>query len=179
MILILGVLILASPTAAKTTHIDQWAVGCVIAPGVDWVSDDGVLHGRGRLEAIVNYGFDEELGIAEIVGSGSVISSADIDLATGNGATWGLFSMIHLPLSTVGTFDGVWRVELAGWLFSHGDAEADGTGPLLRSKLRLSMLDEPVPLWLEEELALRPPPCGRENAVILHNLATVRGRPPR
>jgi hypothetical protein len=175
-ILLLGMLISAGSSEAKTTEIDQWAVGCVVYPGADWISD-GVLHGRGRAEAIVNYSYDDDAGAAVIVGSGTSISHIELDLATGDADMWGVFSMIYLPLSAEGTFDGDWTANLVGFMLASGWGTAEGTGPVSHSKLRMSMEGDTVPLWLEDELAIRPPPCGRVNASIFHNLGAIRGRP--
>jgi hypothetical protein len=162
-LLVVGVLVVASPSAAKRTSFDFWEVGCEQSAGDSWVDADGVLHGRGRVSAAVLYAYDPTASEVVMVGFDTVIGNADINLATGDGRVFGVFTLTYLqaPGSSTGTYDGTWDASLNIYTgaFS-GRAVANGTGDLRHQKMRMSLKDDPVPTWLTDYLAANPPPCG-------------------
>jgi hypothetical protein len=96
-LLVLGGLVFAGPSSAKSTQtpVDFWEVSCLVSPGMDWVSEDGVLHGRGRVTEVTLYAYNSVAMAAEIVGSSTAVGNANIDLATGDGRLFGTVSLIE------------------------------------------------------------------------------------
>ena len=164
-----GVLVTAGPSFAKSTKtpVDFWQVNCLVDPGIDWVSDDGILHGRGRIEEFVFYAQDPATMAGEIVGIGVSVGNANIDLATGDGRIFGTVSVIYLPVSTTETFDGRYQGGLtaSGVL---GQGISHGSGEARNQKLKLDFESAPPPQWLLEEL---PNACPADKPLsgIVHN----------
>ena len=167
-LLVAGVLVAVSPAAASKSPFDFWEVGCEQSAGESWVDADGVLHGRGRVTAAVLYAYDPVASEVVMVGFDTVIGNADIDLATGDGKVFGLFTLTYLvaPGTLTGTYDGPWdgTFNLFTGVFS-GRAFADGTGDLRHQKMRMSLESDPVPEWLTDYLADNPPPCGGDAGI--------------
>lgn len=144
-------------------------------PGISWVSE-GILHGRGRVSEAVFWAYDEDLGEGVVVGTDTVISNANLDLATGTGRVFGSFTLIYLPSdpSGEGTFDGTFNGSLADLFLFTGRAVGHGTGPLNGQKMRLFFETIPPPLWLQEALAANPPDC--ELPGIFHDTGFLHNR---
>jgi hypothetical protein len=173
-LLVVGALVTVGPAAAKKTAVDFWEVSCEVRPGLSWVTPDGFLHGRGRVSEAVFYVEDPGDG-AMVVGSDTVVANADIDLATGDGGVYGVFTQIYMPDpgSASGTYDGKFSGDLNLFTgFFSGRAYAAGTGDLRRQKFRMTIVSEPAPAWLADELAANPPPCGSD-ANIFHNTGFI------
>ena len=128
-LLVVGALVTSVPSFAKSTKtpVDFWQVACLVDPGIEWVSDEGILHGRGRVEQLVLYAYDAGTMAAEVVGSGVVVGNANIDPATGDGRLFGTVSVIYLPVSATGTFDGRYQGSLTGGI-SISDSVEGGAG---------------------------------------------------
>ena len=70
------------------------------------------------------------------------------------------------PGSPTGTYEGTWDASLNLYTgaFS-GGAVAEGTGDLRHQKMRMNLMEDPVPSWLTDYLAANPPPCGGDAGV--------------
>lgn len=176
-LLMVGALVTASPSFAKSTKtpIDLWWVHCLVDLGIEWVSGDQILHGRGRIEEVVLYAYDPETLAGEIVGSAVTVGNANIELATGDGRLFGATSLIYLPVSATGTFDGRYQGSLTGWGSVSGRGVLQGTGEARGLKMKLNFETEPWPSWLEEEL---PTACPADKPLvgIFHNTGFVHDR---
>ncbi len=173
-LLVVGALVTAVPSSAKSnkTPVDFWQVNCLVDLGIDWVSDEGILHGRGRVEQVFFYAYDPETTAAEIIGVGVSVSNANIDLATGDGALSGTVSVTYLPVSAIETFYGRWHASLTGWGSVSGQGSSHGTGEARGVTIKLNFSGEPPPPWLEVELPTACPPDIPQLG-ILHNTGYV------
>jgi len=162
-LLIVGAAVAAAPAVAKSMRmpVDFWEVSCETEPGRTWISDDGVLHNRGRVSQAVFYAYDESLGAGVLVGEDTVVSNANLDPATFSGRVFGTFTLTYLPASELGTFDGKFTGSLTGGVSFIGRAVGHGTGPLRGKKMKLSFATPELPLWLLEVLEENPPACGQ------------------
>ena len=100
---------------------------------------------------------------AQIVGSGLVVSNANIRVATGDGHFFGTVSVIYLPASATGTFDGRFRGSLTGWISVTGKGLSHGTGDARGLKLKLTFESEPPPPWL---VAVLPTTCPTDKPLV-------------
>ncbi len=175
-LVVVGAIVTSVPSSAKSTKtpLDFWQVACLVDPGIEWVSDDGVLHGRGRIEELVLYAYDPDTMAAEIVGSGVVVGSANIKLATGDGNFFGTVSVIYLPVSATATFDGRYQGSLTSSSIS-GKGVSHGTGEAHGMKIMLHFGAEPPPPWLE---AVLPTSCPTDKPLvaILRNTGFLHNR---
>lgn len=176
-LLVVGALVTSVPSSAKSTKtpVDFWQVACLVDLGMEWVSDEGILHGRGRVEELILYAYDTETMAAEIVGSGVVVGNANIELATGDGRIFGTVSVIYLPVSATGTFDGRYQGSLTGWISISGQGVSHGTGEARGLKFKLSFEGEPPPPWLA---AVLPTACPVDKPLVavLHNTGLLHDR---
>ena len=177
LLLIVGLTAAAGPATAKSTKsdVDFWEVSCMVDPGIEWV-EDGVLHGRGRLSTTILYANDppQDPPVWEVVGSDTVIGNINLDLATGQGRLFGTWSLIYLPESLSGTFDGTWNgsiqfVPPPVFVIVYGRAVGHGTGELSGMKMKLKLVgdpnaDPPPPYLLNPGLC----PPGTEYAGVSH-----------
>jgi hypothetical protein len=170
----LGLCFTSDSSQAKSikTPVDMWEVSCLVDPGMEWTSD-GNLHIRGRLTQATFY----DAITFEISGSDSIISNANLKLATGTGNLFGTWSAVYLPLSSSGTFDGSWTAKLTGGVSAIGKAVGQGTGDLRGMKMKLKLESDPnIPVGLLEVLAATPP-CDPSNVVgIIHDTGFVHQR---
>ncbi len=148
LLLVASVFIPATPSVAKATRtpVEFWEVNCLIDPGLQWVSEEGVLHIRGQLTQNTFY----DPVSFEIVGSNAVVSNANLDPATFSGTLSGKFSLFYLPMSDTGTFDGSWNGKLTGGVAFTGRAVGHGTGELRGMKIKQRLVGDPA----------NPPPPG-------------------
>lgn len=87
------------------------------APGVVWISEEGILQIRGAEGAGVTSG--------DIPGTMAFTLNAAIDLSTGEGRAWGTY------VSSDGygnTFEGTWLVSVTGYVNIEGISVGHGTG---------------------------------------------------
>jgi len=152
--LVVGALVTSVPSFAKSTKtpVDFWQVSCLMDPGIEFVSDEGILHGRGRIERFLFYVLDPQTMAGEIVGTGVTVGNANIKLATGDGKFFGAVSTIYLPASATETFDGRYHGSITGWISISGRGISHGTGEARGMKIVLNFGTEPLPAWLEAEL---------------------------
>jgi hypothetical protein len=156
-LLVVGVLVAVSPAVAKRVPVDLWEVSCLVEEGMPWVAD-GMLHERGRIARAVFYDSDT----FAVIGSDTIISNLDLNLATGAGKLFGVWSAIYLPVSGTGTFDGTWSGEgefppPPNPVSASARALGYGTGDLRGARMRLRLDTAPVPAELLEVLAADNP----------------------
>lgn len=173
-IVVVGLCVPSSSTLAKSikTPVDMWEVSCLVDPGMEWISN-GNIHIRGRLTQATFY----DAVTFEIAGSDSIISNANLKLATGTGNLFGTWSAVYLPLSSSGTFDGSWTAKLTGGVSAIGKAVGQGTGELRGMKMKLKLESDPdIPAGLLQVLATTPP-CDPANVIgIIHDTGFVHQR---
>jgi hypothetical protein len=168
---VVGALVTSGPSSAKSskTPVKFWQVDCLVDPGIDWVSDEGILHGRGRVVQFFFYAYDPP---AEIIGVGVSVSNANIDLATGDGQFSGTVSVLYLPVSATEAFYGTYHGSLTGWGVSiSGQGISHGTGDARGVKIKLHFDNPPPPQWLEELPTACPPDLPKVG--ISHNVGYV------
>jgi hypothetical protein len=168
----LSLFVTAGPAAAKKVEVDFWEVACLLDPGIDWL-DDGILHGRGRTTYAVFYAWDPVAEEAVVVGSGTVVSNADLTFPEGTGGLFGVHSTLYPSVSELGTFQGTWSGHLKEWVEFSGSGVGRGTGPLEGAKMLLTIASDPIPEWLLEELTTNPPEC--EVVSIAHDTGFIIG----
>ena len=180
-LLVAALLILASPSAAdpmkNKTAVDVWEVSCLVDPGIQWLSAEGILHVRGRVSQATFY----ESGSFDIVGSDTIVSNANLshvnlDPLTFDGSLFGTWSAVYLPASNSGTFDGAWHARLTDGGFAVGKAVGQGSGELRGKKMKLNLvvdpIDDPPPPGLFSASGF--PPCDPSLIVgIIHDTGFV------
>ena len=173
-LVLVGILILAAPAAAKSTKTayDFYEVVCLETPGIPWQAGS-TLHIRGQVNQNVLY--DAE---ANIIGSNTVIANVNINLQTGRQQLFGTFSSILLPESETGTFDGGWHATAWPDGSFRGKAVGQGTGENRGKKARFD-LNNVDPSTLPQAILdiLSPPPCASFLGIFLDTgFVHTRGR---
>jgi len=114
--------------------------GVIIEPGEEWISEDNVLHVRGRVMVYVVE--SEEYRIA---GTNRITQNYDLNLTTGNGPY--TVTCYHEPSAV----DGRWEGRLIGgfknFVFS-GEGVAKGYGEL-HGYIQVVTLHDTPPPWSE------------------------------
>jgi len=106
-------------------------------PGQEWVSEDNVLHVRGRVVLDII-----ESDESRIAGISTVTWDMDMDLITGNGTYTS--KCFHEPSAFDGTWEGRLIGELKNFIFS-GQGACRGTGEFEGMRMILQIHDTPPP----------------------------------
>lgn len=109
----------------------------VADPGEEWISDDGIMHVRGRV-----YIDKIESKNHRIAGIITVTGSYDLNLATGNGYYFSNWSLA--PHTVKGTWEGKLVAEFKNFIFA-GFGAGKGTGKLEGMKLTVEIHETPSP----------------------------------
>jgi len=151
----------ASAGSSKSP-VEWYMLLCIEDPGIQWIAGN-TLHTRG----VVSQGITYDTQTFEVVGENSQVLNANFNFNTGQVVWWAVFSLIYLPESETGTFDGTLNGKNAvGQAVGHGKGEL--TGKKLKGDIfQLDSTEVPPEIW---DILSQPPwtECGEFGGIYLN-----------